>query len=121
MSSINSILNSNAGIQDILDMQGNDALPEARQIAASVLRDASFEDVYTAKNYTALVENLLCPEVGDGEILRPDIFAYTLETCAETLKSSTDKDVQAFLQNDLYPLMENKDLLRVYTGLMIGG
>ena len=115
------LFDASLGIQNVLNMHSNENLPEARQIASSVIREAGIEDIYNATNMTTLMENLLCPSVGDGEILRADNFSRTLEACADSLKNSNDPQVQTFLQEVLFPLLENEELLHTYCGLMIGG
>ncbi|NCD25267.1 MAG: type III secretion protein, partial [Deltaproteobacteria bacterium] len=96
-------------------------LPTARPLASSVLREAGLEELYSVSNAARLVEQTLCPEVGDGELLRPEVFAASLRDCFMILQGSDDPAVQEFLRNDLRLLLENRDLLQAYTGLMIGG
>ncbi len=121
-SSIN-LLDPSLGIQDILDpgLSVSDQLPQARPLAASVLREAGLEELYSPINAARLVEQALCPAVGDGELLRPEVFAATLRECFLALQDSDDPDIQDFLRTDLRLLLENRDLLQAYTGLMIGG
>lgn len=115
------LFNTNLGIQSVLEMHSNDSLPEARQIASSVLRESGMNNVYNATNMQALMQNLLSPSIGDGEILRADRFSRTMEACADSLKNSDDPQVQTFLKEVLFPLLENEELLKTYCGLMIGG
>lgn len=121
-SSIN-LLDPSLGIQDILDpgLSASGQLPTARPLASSVLREAGLEELYSVSNAARLVEQTLCPEVGDGELLRPEVFAASLRDCFMILQGSDDPAVQEFLRNDLRLLLENRDLLQAYTGLMIGG
>lgn len=123
-STINNLLDSSLGIQDILDTQRfseNAQLPRARPLAASVLREAGLEELYSPLNAGRLVEHALCPDVGDGELLRPEVFAAHLRECFMTLKDNGNPAVRAFLDTDLRLLLENRDLLQAYAGLMIGG
>lgn len=122
MSLIN-LLDPRLGIQDVMDMPslGSKTLPEARPLAASVLREAGLEELYAALNASRLVEQALCPDVGDGELLRPEVFAANLRHCFMALRDTDDPDILEFLRQDLQLLLENRDLLQAYTGLMIGG
>ncbi len=120
MSNFN-IFDSKVGIQSILNQSHLDNLPQAKQIAASVVQEAGIEDVYSPKNFRKMVESLICPSVGDGEILKPYNFSRALNACADDMKNTSDPDIQDFLMKDLFPLLENEELLRTYSGLMIGG
>ncbi len=120
MSNIN-LFDSRVGIQNILNESQLDNLPQAKQIAATVVGAAGLGDVYTPKDLRKLVENVVCPNVGDGEILKPYNFSRVLTACANELKNSSDPQVQTFLKDVLYPLIENEELLHTYSGLMIGG
>ncbi|GAB1409652.1 hypothetical protein MASR1M90_08060 [Desulfovibrionales bacterium] len=124
MSASINLLDPSLGIQDILDtpsLGGQNKLPEARPLAVSVLREAGLEEVYSALNASRLVEQALCPDVGDGELLRPEVFAANLRHCFMALRETDDPDILEFLRQDLQLLLENRDLLQAYTGLMIGG
>ena len=70
---------------------------------------------------THLVEQALCPDAGDGDILRPEVFSGNLAGCLEALKDSDDPAVRALADGELVPLLQNKELLNAYMGLMIGG
>ncbi len=120
MSNIN-LFDSTLGIQNILNETNYDNLPQAKQIAASIIREAGMENIYEAKDFKKLVENLVCPSVGDGEILKPYNFSRALTSLADGLKNTSNYNVQDFLKNDLFPLLENEDLLRTYCGLMVSG
>jgi type III secretion protein X len=121
-SSIN-LLDPSLGIQDILDpgLSAAGQLPTARPLAVSVLREAGLDELYSASNAARLVEQALCPAVGDGDLLRPEVFAANLRECFMAMQESDNPAVQEFLRKDLRLLLENRDLLQAYTGLMIGG
>ncbi len=115
------LLDSNLGIQNILDFNTEAELPKARSLASSALKEAGLEDLYAPQNYAQVIEEALCPQTGDGDMLRPEIFSKNLSACAEKMQASTDKTVLDALHSDLLPLAENKELLQAYSGLMIGG
>lgn len=120
---ISNLLNPSLGIQNVLDMPvtGQTGMPHARQIASNVLREAGLEELYAPSNAAQVTENALCPDVGDGDVLRPEVFAANLRGCAEAMQDSGSPAVRQMLREDLNPLLENNDLLKAYMGLMIGG
>lgn len=115
------LLDPSLGIQNVMNMPEAGQLPQARQLAANVLNSAGLEDLYGAVNARRLVEQALCPDVGDGEMLRPAKFAGLLEGCVKDLAGNTDPAVQELVAKELKPLLENRELLGAYMGLMIGG
>lgn len=121
-SSIGNLLNPSLGIETVMEPgQSAAGLPQARPLAANVLREAGLEELYAPQSAARLIEQALCPDVGDGELLRPEVFATHLKECFVALQSSDDPVVQNFLNADLRLLLENRELLQAYTGLMIGG
>lgn len=117
------LLDPSLGIQNILEQRLPDqsGMLTARPIAASILREAGLEELYSPVNAQRLVEETLCPDVGDGDLLLPDIFGTNLRKCTENLSESKDPAVRDLVEKELKPLLENKTLLNAYTGLMIGG
>ena len=108
MPSIN-LLDPSLGIQTIMESPAatRGGIPEARPLASNVLREAGLEELYSPCNAHHLVEQALCPDAGDGDILRPE--------------DSDDPAVRALADGELAPLLQNKELLNAYMGLMIGG
>lgn len=117
------LLDPSLGIQTIMESPAltRGGIPEARQLASNVLREAGLEELYSPSNAHHLVEQALCPDAGDGDILRPDVFSSNLAGCLESLKDSDDPAVRALADSELAPLLQNKELLNAYMGLMIGG
>jgi len=115
------LLDSSTGIQQILDEIWSSSLPEARQLAATIMKGAGLDELYGPSNSQTLIEGALCPEVGDGSVLQPGPFFRALEDCAARLEQSTDPAVVEFLAKEVRPLLENRDLFGAYSGLMIGG
>ena len=95
--------------------------PRGEPLASNVLREAGLEELYSPCNAHHLVEQALCPDAGDGDILRPEVFSGNLAGCLEALKDSDDPAVRALADGELAPLLQNKELLNAYMGLMIGG
>jgi len=122
MPSIN-LLDPSLGIQTIMESPAatRGGIPEARPLASNVLREAGLEELYSPCNAHHLVEQALCPDAGDGDILRPEVFSGNLAGCLEALKDSDDPAVRALVDGELAPLLQNKELLNAYMGLMIGG
>ncbi|MFI3272812.1 MAG: type III secretion protein [Pseudomonadota bacterium] len=125
MSSIN-ILSSSLGIQTVMDsMPSQEGLSQgmmqARPLATTVIREAGLEEVYNPATAESLMQKALCPDVGDGEMLQPEVFRANLKASMEDLSLSRDPAVRDFVKQDLGPLLENNELLQAYTGLMVGG
>lgn len=59
--------------------------------------------------------------MGDGSILQPEIFHAHLQGALDALKESRNPAVRTLVRDELGPLLENTELLRAYTGLMLGG
>jgi len=121
MATIN-LLDPSIGIQSVMDgVQNNARLPEARQLPSTVLSAAGLGELYAPKNAQQLIEDSLCPNVGDGKILEPSVFSGLLRDCVDNLKDSDSPEVRTLLEKELLPMLANTDLLRAYMGLMIGG
>ena len=106
-SSIN-LLDPGLGIQNIMDPGTAGHLPDARPLASSAMREAGLDAA-------------LCPPVGDGSLLQPELFHMELQGALTALRDSDKPAVRAFVRDELAPLLENTELLRAYTGLMVGG
>lgn len=125
MSSVN-ILSSSLGIQSVMDSMpsqesGTQGMPQARPLASTVIHEAALDEVYNPATAESLLQKALCPDVGDGEIVQPEVFRANLKASMEDLSMSRDPAVREFVKQDLQPLLENNELLQAYTGLMVGG
>ena len=116
------IFDTSMGIQSILlNEQDDTSMPTAKQLAANVMADVGLEELYLPNNAARMIEAALCPEVGDGRILRPDVFTANLQSSLTTLQESRNAEVRAFVRNDLMPMLDDNVLLQAYAGLMVGG
>ena len=115
------LLDSSLGIQHIMDMPEPSNLPRARELASNALNEPGLEELYAPGNAWQLVEQALCPDVGDGSMLNPEVFSGSLESCLHDLEGSTEPAVKEMLSQELKPLLQNGQLLQAYLGLMIGG
>lgn len=115
------LLDPNLGIQNVMDSGSGTHMPGARPLASTVLREAGLDELYNQGAAEKQIDAALCPPVGDGSILQPEIFQAELRGGAAVLKASRNPTVRAFVRDELAPLLENTDLLKAYTGLMIGG
>ena len=117
------VFNPSLGIQTVMDMPevAGQHMPQARPLASNMLFQAGLEELYRPSNARSLVETALCPEVGDGELLRPDIFSANLGECLEKCEVSGNPALAELAKKELRPLLENKMLLRAYVNLMMGG
>ena len=119
MSRIN-LLDPSLGIQNVMDMPTESALPRARDMGANALSEPGLEELYAPSNAQRYVESLLCPDVGDGSILSPEAFSDNLDSVMRELASSDDAAVKVMLA-ELKGLSRNGQLYQAYMGLMIGG
>jgi len=114
------LLDPSLGIQNIMDMPADSVLPRARDIGANALNEPGLEELYAPSNAQRYVENLLCPDVGDGSILSPEAFSDNIESSLSALASSDDPAVKEMI-TELKGLVKNGQLYQAYVGLMIGG
>jgi hypothetical protein len=63
----------------------------------------------------------LCPSVGDGTLVSPEVFHSQLKALVDKLQHSENPKVQELLKQEIYPLLQNGLLLSAYRGLMLGG
>ena len=115
------LLDPNLGIRNVMDSGSGARMPDARPLASTVLREAGLDELYQQGAAEKQLDAALCPPVGDGSILQPEIFQAELRGGLEALKDSRDPAVRAFVRDELAPLLENTELLKAYTGLMVGG
>ncbi len=120
MSQIN-LLNHNVGIQQILDNDIQEHIPNAKALASTMVNKAGLEEYFTMSTSKTNIEKSLSPELGDGENLRPDVFNNTLNSLITEFSENSDPAVNTMLNDVLKPLAENKELLNAYSNLMIGG
>ena len=118
---INTFLNPSIGIQELLQMPEDNRLPQARELGASLLQETGLEGLYGAVNSHTAFEALLCPNVGDGTLVSPEVFSSQLESLVKKLSESRKPKIRAMLEHEIIPLMQNGMLLSAYRGLMIGG
>ena len=89
--------------------------------ASSAMREAGLDELYNSRKAAQQLEAALCPPVGDGSLLQPELFHMELQGALTALRDSDKPAVRAFVRDELAPLLENTELLRAYTGLMVGG
>lgn len=118
---VQNLFNPSVGIQSLMSMPDVEGLPEARDLASSALQQSSLQSLYGTKNAQTTVEAYLCPDVGDGTLVSPEVFGHELETLLEKLRGSDNPKVRAMLEDVIVPLLENGQLLSAYRGLMISG
>jgi len=115
------ILNANLGISGVLDTQEAFHMPEARLLPTTTTHKTGLSELFETNTTNTFLEKALCPSIGDGTILQPDVFHESLKGCLETLKDVQNPDVRSFVSAELAPLLENETLLQAYSGLLVGG
>ena len=96
-------------------------LPPAKELTNLSTKESGLEGLYGLGNSRTAFENFLCPDVGDGKIVSPEVFASQLASLIEKLKGSDNPKIRALLENEIIPLVQNGALLNAYCGLMLGG
>lgn len=115
------LLDSSLGIETFLQSSQQVELPKPQSLVFSAFKEDGLQELYLPKNYGQQVEEALCPQTGDGEMLQPEVFSQSLLHCLEKIKTNENMESLRLVQEDLEILLENKELLRAYCGLMIGG
>ncbi len=121
------VLNSHVGISTILPPAEESHLPSTERFAgignsADISEIAAYKHDIAPNGFARTVAEAFCPTVPSDEILKPAIFAQTLESLESKLQAETSHpEVRRFLREDLLPLKENRLLLNAYLGLMVEG
>lgn len=118
---INTLWNPALGIGEVLPAAEEAALPQPRELGASTLSETGLNALYGAVNSRTAVESYLCPDVGDGTAVAPEVFEATLRDLVKKLQASENPKVKTLCEKELVPLLENTALFSAYRGLMLGG
>lgn len=125
---VQSLLNPSIGIADLMPMPAGERLPQARELSASVLQETGLEALYGAVNARTVVQGLICPVIGDGTLVNPEMFTSRLKSLQKRLRSgekageaASDPRVREMLEKELEPLLQNEALFVAYSNLMVGG
>lgn len=119
--SVETLWNPALGIGELLPAAKDASLPQPRELGASTLSETGLETLFSAVNSRTAVESYLCPDVGDGTVVAPEVFEATLEALVRKLQTSENLKLRALAEKELVPLLENKALFSAYRGLMLGG
>lgn len=115
------LLDSHLGIQDIFHAEERPSIQESNTLAQTTLRENGIDALYQPRTTDSYIESVLTPSVGDGSLVSPAFFSAALAGSFETLKDCEISAVKSFVQGELELLLENEELLKAYTGLLIGG
>lgn len=118
---VQNLLNPSIGINELLSMPEVASLPQAKDLSNLSTKESGLEGLYGLGNSRTAFEAYLCPDVGDGRVVSPEVFASQLASLIEKLKGSENPKVRALLENEIIPLVQNGALLNAYCGLMLGG
>ncbi|MCF0253398.1 MAG: type III secretion protein [Duodenibacillus sp.] len=114
------LLNTSIGIGELMAPPDAGKLPDARELASSVLQETSLESLYGEGNAKTACEAFLCPKVSDVSLLAPEAFAGQMRSLVAKLEGSDNPKIKALLANEIMPLMQNGMLFDAYRGLMLG-
>lgn len=115
------LLNPNVGLGGVIPTSNDNHLPNAVQIAPQDTTEIKLDELYQGDGFKAQIEQSFMPKIETDEILQPATMNRNLSNLTEVLANIKDADVRAFLREDLRPLLDNRDLLRAYCGMMISG
>lgn len=118
---VQTLFNPTIGIQTLMPMPEQEALPAARDVGTSALAQSTLQTLYGPTNAQTRIEGFLCPDVGDGTLVAPEVFQRELRKIAKKLRKSKRPEIRSLVENELEPLEENEMLLSAYRGLMLGG
>lgn len=116
-----SLFNPTLGIEALMPGPEEAGLPRTHELATSALTGSSLEALYGPVNTRTAFEAMLCPGLGDGRLVAPERFRSEMEALTKKLKQSRKPELQAFLKDEIEPLLINGQLLNAYRNLMVGG
>ena len=115
MSSSVNILNSNIGLGSVMNLPESEHLPQVEQIVVQNETEVKLDELYKGNSFSAIALQ------GLDDILQPANLNRSLNSIFERMQGIKDADVRRFLREDLSPLMENRELLKAYLGMMVEG
>jgi type III secretion protein X len=116
------ILNVNIGLQSFLEPTGETRpLPEARVLPQNVVNETGLDRHFDLTGLTQLIDKALTPLGVDERLLRPEVFRRNLTAARDKLKDGRQKEIRAFVRDDLAPLLEDGELYVLYASLLVGG
>lgn len=119
--SLQTLFNPDVGIQSLLQTSDASSLPDAREIGASAVRQSTLAGLYGPQNARSRIEGFLAPNVGDGMLVSPEVFARRIRSATEKLAKRGGAKGRAIAHEELATLLENNMLVAAYRGLMLGG
>lgn len=118
---VQNLLNTSVGIEDLLSMPETSGLPQTRAMASAQAPESTLDSLYGPVNARSSYEALLQPDAGDGRLLTPQYFQSALKSLADKLAARDDEASRTLLKEELEPLLTNTALLNAYRNLMLGG
>ncbi|MDR2441945.1 MAG: hypothetical protein LBE31_00300 [Deltaproteobacteria bacterium] len=115
------ILNPNIGLQGVLDPtieQSN--IPQFQLLPSNALTETSLARHFALTNSQQLIDRSLIPVDIDQELLMPEAFKRNLASAYELLKSSRKPELRRFAREDLANIIEDDELYKIYSGLLVG-
>ncbi len=120
---INNILNSQVGIGGILPPAGNENhLPDAGDfVSVGQSQHRSLDELFGQDLQQQALLGSLMPKMDRPEQYDPGHIGHCMDTALEKLRYLRDPSVRELVNDVLQPLADNRQLLQVYTGMMVGG
>ena len=117
MSQIN-LLNNHIGVSSVLPSANDAHLPELKELSTAKTGTVKLDDLYRGESFNEGIDTSLIPKVGHEELLQPKNFNSAIKRAYEKMSTVKDSDVRHFVREDMQPLMDNRELLNAYLGMM---
>ncbi|WP_019002210.1 hypothetical protein [Succinimonas amylolytica] len=115
----NDIFKTGLGLDSPLAPQFDTHLPEARDLVHNLKPDVGLADLYTGNSFHDRIAQAFEFTLKNVDLLQPNKIERELENIMQKLGEIRDNNIEDFLNADVKPLLNNADLLRVYTSMML--
>ncbi|MCR5537584.1 MAG: hypothetical protein K6F05_09325 [Succinivibrio sp.] len=119
---INKILNSSVGIDGVLPPAGQEThLPDASEFVSVGHSAKSLDDLFGQDLQHQSLLNALAPKMDRPEQYEPTHIGRCMDQSLDKLRYISNAQVRELVDEVLQPLADNRQLLKIYTGMMVGG
>ena len=115
----NDIFKAGLGLDSPLAPQIDTHLPEAPELVHNLNPDIGLSELYTGNSFHDKIAQAFEFSLKNVDLLQPNKIERELENIMQKLGSVRDNNIEDFLNADVKPLLNNADLLRVYTSMML--
>ena len=116
------ILDSNLGIGGVLPPAGREThLPDASDFVSVGQSQHGLEDLFGQNLQHKSLLEAMAPQMSRPEQYEPGHIGRCMDTTLDKLRFNSNKVVRELVDDVLQPLADNRQLLKIYTGMMVGG